>query len=173
MRNKDRIRPFCDRLAAAWERCPDMRFGQFICNVYADGMVKKDPFYVEDEDSIRLIESFAKEASPYREREYTVYAVDFDGTLCYSKYPGCGNPNVFLIDRLRMERLRGNKIILWTMREGQALQDAIKWCNDQGLFFDAVNDNLPELQEKWKNNPRKIYADYYIDDHNAGNGAMR
>ena len=56
MRNKDRIRPFCERLAAAWERCPDIRFGQFICNVYASE-VKRDPFYIEDDESMRLIEN--------------------------------------------------------------------------------------------------------------------
>lgn len=63
MRNKDRIKPFCEKLAAAWERCPDMRFGQFICNVY--GGVKRDPFFIEDEESMRLIEKFANECSPY------------------------------------------------------------------------------------------------------------
>ena len=64
MRNKDRIRPFCERLADAWEKCPDMRFGQFICNVYATEL-KRDPFYIEDDESMRLIEKCANECSPY------------------------------------------------------------------------------------------------------------
>ena len=64
MRRKDRIRPFCERLATAWERCPDMRFGQFICNVYSVEL-KRDPFYISDEESLRLIEKFADECSPY------------------------------------------------------------------------------------------------------------
>ncbi len=64
MRNKDRIRPFCERLADAWEKCPDMRFGQFISNVYATEL-KRDPFYIEDDESIRLIEKCANECSPY------------------------------------------------------------------------------------------------------------
>lgn len=63
MRNKDRIKPFCEKLAEAWERCPDMRFGQFICNVY--GAVKRDPFFIEDEESMRLIEKCANDCSPY------------------------------------------------------------------------------------------------------------
>ena len=64
MRNRDRIRPFCERLIAAWEKCPDMRFGQFICNVYG-GPIKRDPFYIEDEESLRMIEEFADNNSPY------------------------------------------------------------------------------------------------------------
>ena len=68
MRNKERINPFCERLAAAWERCPDMRFGQFICNVYG-GTGHRDPFYIEDDDSIKMIEKFADECSPYHAPE--------------------------------------------------------------------------------------------------------
>lgn len=67
MRKKERIRLFCDRLATAWELCPDMRFGQLICNVY-DGRLKRDPFYIEDDESLRLIESFTREFSPYRKK---------------------------------------------------------------------------------------------------------
>lgn len=47
MRNKDRIRPFCERLAAAWERCPDLRFGQLIANAYASEF-DRDPFEEPD-----------------------------------------------------------------------------------------------------------------------------
>lgn len=36
----------------------------------------------------------------------------------------------------------------------------------QGLIFDAVNEALPEQIERWNNDTRKIYADYYIDDRN-------
>ena len=64
VRRKDRIRPFCERLAVAWEKYPDMRFGQFICNVYAMEL-KRDPFYIEDDESMRLIEKFENECSPY------------------------------------------------------------------------------------------------------------
>lgn len=63
MRNKDRIRPFCERLATAWERCPDLRFGQLIVNAYASEL-DRDPFYVEDEKYIQMIEAFVN-TSPY------------------------------------------------------------------------------------------------------------
>ena len=63
MRDKNRIRPFCERLAEAWERCPDMRFGQFVSNVYAQQI--RDPFFIEDDESIHLIERMADRFSPY------------------------------------------------------------------------------------------------------------
>lgn len=97
-------------------------------------------------------------------REFTVYAVDFDGTLCESVWPGIGAPNMSLINHLIKRREQGNKIILWTCREGVRLQEAVEWCKEYGLEFDAVNDNLQELKDEFGNNPRKIYADCYIDD---------
>lgn len=97
----------------------------------------------------------------------TIYAVDFDGTLCTNKWPDIGLENMKLIEFLKAERKAGNRVILNTMREGKLLEAALAWCRRNGLEFDAVNDNLPEMQKRFGNNPRKIYADYYIDDHNA------
>lgn len=96
-----------------------------------------------------------------------IYAVDFDGTLCENMWPAIGEPNYTLISDLILAREAGDKVILWTMREDGLLDDALEWCENHGLRFDAVNDNLPEQQEVYGNNPRKIYADVYIDDHNA------
>ena len=96
--------------------------------------------------------------------EYKIIAVDFDGTLCYSDWPALGDPNVRLISYLRNWRDQGNKLILWTCRAGEALEDAIRWCREQELELDAINDNLPEIVEMYGNNSRKITCDYYIDD---------
>ena len=65
--------------------------------------------------------------------DFTIIAVDFDGTLCYSKWPDLGEPNQPLIDYLRSQRASGNKLILWTCRAGEALERAISWCRDQQL----------------------------------------
>lgn len=97
-----------------------------------------------------------------------VYAVDFDGTLCVDRYPEIGEPRERVIEAVR--RLRddcGGRLILWTCREGDQLERALQWCHVHGLTFDAVNDNLPEHITIWGNNPRKVYADVYIDDRNA------
>ena len=98
------------------------------------------------------------------EMDYKIIAVDFDGTLCYSNWPELGEPNRRLIEYLRAFKAQGNKLILWTCRAGEALDNAVSWCHDQDLEFDAVNDNLPEIVELYGNNSRKITCDYYIDD---------
>lgn len=91
-------------------------------------------------------------------------AVDFDGTLCYSSWPHLGEPNQKLIDFLKAWKHSGNKLILWTCREGDNLEQAVSWCRSYGLEFDAINDNLPENIERFGNNSRKVSCDIYIDD---------
>lgn len=93
-----------------------------------------------------------------------IYAIDFDGTLCQDKWPDIGEPNMCLINKLIQVQKLGAKLILWTCRHGTYLQDAVDWCKERGLIFDAINDNLPEIVEKYGINVRKVYATYYIDD---------
>ncbi len=95
---------------------------------------------------------------------YEIIAVAFDGTLCYSNWPELGEPNIRLIEYLKKWKRQGNKLILWTCRAGEALDLAVSWCTEMDLEFDAINDNLPEIVEKYGNNSRKITCDYYIDD---------
>lgn len=96
-----------------------------------------------------------------------IYAVDFDGTLCRNAWPGIGKENKPLIRFLKREQAKGAELILWTMREGSLLDEAILWCAERGLTFSAVNENIDRLKKEYGNNPRKVYADVYIDDHNA------
>ena len=91
-------------------------------------------------------------------------AVDFDGTLSLGTWPSIGPANKELIDFLKEQKKNGDKLILWTCREGNALQEAVKWCEKEGLEFDAVNDNIPEMIERYGTNSRKVSCDYYIDD---------
>lgn len=98
------------------------------------------------------------------EHNYNIVAVDFDGTLCVDCYPRIGAPNLALIRLLREWQSCHTRIILWTCRCGSALDDAVSWCASQGLFFDAVNANVPETISKYGSDSRKITADIYIDD---------
>jgi hypothetical protein len=97
-----------------------------------------------------------------------IYAIDFDGTIAESKWPDIGRPVMEVVGFIRGLQVRGDKWILWSMREDEKLKEAMAWLAKYGLRPDAVNDNLPELQEAFGNNPRKVFADIYIDDHNAG-----
>lgn len=96
-----------------------------------------------------------------------IIACDFDGVLHYGTFPEIGKPNTQLIAYLKNCRRCGIKVILYTMREGDLLDRALEFCKLWDLGFDAVNDNLPEMIEKYGVNSRKIGATYYIDDHSA------
>ena len=94
-----------------------------------------------------------------------IIAVDYDGTIALSSYPHVGTPNWDVINKLKEECAAGARLILWTCREGMELDIAVEACTSWGLCLEAVNDNLPDRKEVWHNNPRKIYADEYWDDH--------
>lgn len=98
--------------------------------------------------------------------ENNIIAVDFDGTLCENKWPEIGMPNEELIEYLKKRQTNGEKLILWTNRVGNRLDEAVKWSAEKGLVFDAVNENLPEIVEAFGVDPRKIFANEYIDDRN-------
>ena len=104
--------------------------------------------------------------------DYEIYAVDFDGTLCENQWPEIGEPKQKIIDFCIYKREQGHKLILWTCRTAEQTKEAVKWCNDRGLFFHAVNSNLPNEIAKYNNDPRKIGADYYIDDKNITIGEI-
>ena len=97
-------------------------------------------------------------------RKYTIYAVDFDGTLCEDSWPDIGKPNCILIPALLELKANGDKLILWTCRTGDLLVKAVAWCKKQGLEFDAINENLPEMIGQVGSESRKVFADIYIDD---------
>ena len=63
MRDISRIDAFCQRLAAAWKKFPDQRFGQFIMNAFCT--FGKDPFFVEEDEMLRRIEGWVAANSPY------------------------------------------------------------------------------------------------------------
>jgi hypothetical protein len=93
-----------------------------------------------------------------------IIAVDFDGCLCKNDYPNIGEPNHHVITSLLWAQYNGAKIILWTCRTGKQLDEAVQWCKDYGIEFDAVNGNLPELIESFGNDSRKVCATEYWDD---------
>lgn len=93
-----------------------------------------------------------------------IIAVDFDGTLCKNEYPGIGEPNLRLIGYLNRQQGMGAKIILWTCRMYERLDEAVSWCKEHNLIFDYINENAVEAIEEFGGDSRKIYADEYIDD---------
>ena len=95
-------------------------------------------------------------------------AVDFDGTIVEHRYPAIGPELPFAIDTLKFLCAKRHKLILWTVREGQLLDEAVAYCKNRGLEFYAVNKNYPEEKETHEGYSRKLQADLFIDDRNLG-----
>lgn len=98
-----------------------------------------------------------------------VIAIDFDGTIVEHRYPSIGRELPFAIETLKKLTEEGHRLILWTVREGRLLDEAVAFCRERGLEFYAVNRDYPE-EEKNRNNhfSRKLKADLWIDDRNLG-----
>lgn len=115
-----------------------------------------------------------------------ILCVDFDGTIVQDAFPNIGEPRqgrfhrTFLEDLIYLQK-KGHKIILWTCREGEHLEQAVAFCKERGLVFDAVNDDLEEVKQKYTDKleiwrasgrARKVFANYYIDDRAVGLGDL-
>ena len=98
-----------------------------------------------------------------------VIAVDFDGTIVEHRYPSIGKELPFAIETLRKLAAEGHRLILWTVREGRYLDEAVEFCRSRGLEFYAINRDYPEEEQDRNNHfTRKLKADLWIDDRNLG-----
>ena len=95
-------------------------------------------------------------------------AVDFDGTIVEHRYPEIGNEIPFAVDTLKMLTKEGHRLILWSVREGRLLDEAVEWCRERGLEFYAVNKDYPEESKKDNHYSRKLKVEMFIDDRNIG-----
>ena len=91
-------------------------------------------------------------------------AVDFDGTIVSHRYPEIGREIPFAVDTLKMLAREGHRLILWSVREGHLLDEAVAWCRERGLEFYAVNKDYPEEERSHDNFSRKLKVDLFIDD---------
>jgi hydroxymethylpyrimidine pyrophosphatase-like HAD family hydrolase len=94
-------------------------------------------------------------------------AVDFDGTIVDHEYPKIGKEKLFAFRTLKELDKLGVRLILWTIRTGKELDEAVDFCRKNGVEFYAVNKNYPE--EIFDDTvSRKLNADIFIDDKNIG-----
>lgn len=87
-------------------------------------------------------------------------AIDFDGTVVTHDYPQVGE-DIGAVPVLKKLVQCGHKIILFTMRSGKQLQDAIDWYNNNEIPLYGVN--IDPTQSNWTAS-NKAYANLYIDD---------
>ena len=93
-----------------------------------------------------------------------IIAVDFDGTVVTHAYPEIGE-DAGAVPVLRELTGNGCRLILYTMRHGALLTEAVEWFRRHGIPLYAVHEN--PAQRRWTSSP-KIPADLYIDDSNLG-----
>lgn len=100
-----------------------------------------------------------------KELENKIIAVDFDGTIVEHKYPLIGKDVPGALDVLTDIDASGSKIILWTMRSGKQLQEAVDYLINKGVNLYGINTNPGQIA--WTKSP-KAYAHIYIDDAALG-----
>ena len=64
-------------------------------------------------------------------------AVDFDGTIVEHQYPEIGKEKLFAFEALQEMQKKGFKLILWTVRSGKRLEEAVEFCRNKGVEFYA------------------------------------
>ncbi len=97
-----------------------------------------------------------------------VIAIDFDGTIVEHQYPKIGKPKRYAFETMKALQEEGHLLILWTVRTGKYLDEAVEFCRKNGIEFFAVNKNFPDEKFEEGQISRKILADLYIDDRNFG-----
>ena len=89
-----------------------------------------------------------------------IIARDFDGTVVTHEYPYVGE-DIGAVPVLKELTAAGHQLILFTMRSGKLLDEALAWFERNGIELFAVNEN-PE-QKSWTSSV-KVHANIYIDD---------
>lgn len=92
-------------------------------------------------------------------------AVDFDGTCVDHRYPEIGPEAPGAVDTLRKLNNTKHKLILWTMRSGKELQEAVDWFKKNNIVLFGIQNN--PTQSTWTSSP-KCFANIYIDDAALG-----
>lgn len=93
-----------------------------------------------------------------------IIGIDFDGTCVNFEYPLIGRD----IGAQRvLKRLVdfGHRLILWTMRSGKPLDEAVGWFEKNEIPLWGINTN--PTQHEWTTSP-KAHCDLIIDDVNLG-----
>lgn len=118
---------------------------------------------VSEEESYRRAdeESRIQKFNKINKENMAIIGIDFDGTCVTDLFPYVGD-NIGAASVLR-KLADKNLLILYTVRDGKYLQDAVDWFKYNHINLYSVNYN----PEPVSSSP-KVYCDYYIDDRNIG-----
>lgn len=118
---------------------------------------------VPEEESYRRAdeESRIQKFNKINKENMAIIGIDFDGTCVTDLFPYVGD-NIGAASVLR-KLADKNLLILYTVKDGKYLQDAVDWFKYNHINLYSVNYN----PEPVSSSP-KLYCDYYIDDRNIG-----
>lgn len=118
---------------------------------------------VPEEESYRRAdeESRIQKFNKINKENMAIIGIDFDGTCVTDLFPYVGD-NIGAASVLR-KLADKNLLILYTVRDGKYLQDAVDWFKYNHINLYSVNYN----PEPVSSSP-KLYCNYYIDDRNIG-----
>lgn len=95
-----------------------------------------------------------------------IIAIDFDGTVVEHEYPDIGAQVPHARRVIKRLAERNHKLILYTMRSGDELNDAVRYMKTV-IEVDLYGVNANPQQSEWTDSP-KAYAEVYIDDAALG-----
>lgn len=99
-----------------------------------------------------------------REMDSIAINIDFDGTVVTHAFPDIGK-DIGSVPVLRELVEAGHKLILFTMRGDEYLEEAVKWFKSHRIPLYGIQKN--PTQDNWTNSP-KAYAQLMIDDSALG-----
>lgn len=90
--------------------------------------------------------------------------IDFDGTVVTHDYPRVGK-NIGSVPVLRKLIDKKHQLILFTMRSGKELDQAVNWFKENDIPLFGIQTN--PTQHEWTSSP-KAYGQLIIDDAALG-----
>ena len=97
----------------------------------------------------------------FKPEKKLLIGIDFDGTVVEFRFPEIGPPVIHALDVIHELQEYGHKLILWTVRGDQYLEDALWYLKANWVNLYGINKN-PE-QDNWSDSP-KAHCDVYVDD---------
>ena len=95
-----------------------------------------------------------------------ILAIDFDGTIATDSFPEVGTLREDADVIIRKLYEDGHDIIINTCRTGKYEGLAEYFLVDNNIPYHFINSNLPRVIDTYKQDCRKISADFYIDNRN-------
>ena len=98
-----------------------------------------------------------------------IFAIDFDNTIAREDcYPDVGELLPFAKEFVNRLYDDGAYIIIWTSRDIDSLHNVEKFLSDNKIKHHSINNPNHAMTNKYRNNPRKVGADWYLDDKTPG-----